>query len=173
MNRYIKVEAVKSKCGEIIPLFELKAYSNDDYNDENQIDLLSEERETFTDSDTTLEVFYDLLTKKVVSPYSRVVTILDSKRGFNIGDKVTVECGYETVYVDFIKDILPGRLEFTDFVSKEHFDLRYKNENTCIVSDEGDKNSPLIKINYVDRRYILEKGEVIDYSYKLKKIVVK
>lgn len=172
MNRYIKVEAVKSKDGEIIPLFELKARSNDDYNDENQIDLLSEEREIFT-YDNTLEVFYDLLTKKVVSPYSRVVTILDSKREFNIGDKVTVECGHETVYIDFIKDILPGRLEFTDFVSKEDFDLRYKNKNTCIVSDEGDKNSPLIKINYVDEKYILEKGEVIDYGYKLKKIVAK
>lgn len=171
MERYIKTEAVVTRDGEFIPLFMLRAEVNEDYSN-NEIDLIYDKsHQTFT-CDNLIEVFYDLLEKRVVCPYGREVKIFrEAVTNYAVGDKVTVEIGVGNVYIDTIKEILPGRIEFINYMNKDEFNFHCKNER--IIEDKGDKNSPLVRVEYVCEKYILEKGEVIDYEYKIKKIVEK
>lgn len=175
MNRFIKVEAVKFG-DELIPLFMLEAKIDDDYDKDMEVVLsLSDgnRNHTFT-CDETVECLYDLLEKKIVSPSTREITVLEEKaNSFSIGDKVAVGKGIRSVYIDTIKDIVPGRLEFTSYFSKEKIDNSSFAKDNNIIKDEGDKNASLVKVNYLAKKYILEGGEVIEYDHKINKIVDK
>lgn len=171
MNRFTKVEAIKFR-DELIPLFMLKAEIDDDYDKDMEV-VLSNGSHTFT-CDETVECLYDLLEKKIVSPSTREVTVLIERTGsFSIGDKVAVEKGIRSVYIDTIKDIVPGRLEFTSYFSKERINNPSFAKDNNIIKDEGDKNASLVKVNYLAKKYILEGGEVIEYDHKINKIVDK
>lgn len=170
-NRFINTQAVKSDKGELIPVFLLKVTNNYPI---GCVEFEDADGKIYNINNYYYNVTYDLFEKKVIYPSRTIKTLENTYRPIiTPGDRVCIGSYEGTVRLDTVKQIIVGKLSEVDYIDRD--ELKYYNLDSLpkhyFLSDEGETDSEIIRLEIYKIRIVLESGREIDYNSNVSKII--